>query len=268
MKQWNALMLASALILGMVAGSLAQTMTERTDYGMPPPNLSAILDHVVASYPDHLTDHTDSELIFKDGTRMVVSDGRTDKDFQTLLNEPDFDDMFAFFYNSGTPQIDRAMFDPGRIRYEPFFRKIYGDCRKARLDLVKVKWTYGGRLKASKINEIDQRLTRVAKALEALPKTMRTFVSPTSGGYNCRTIAGTERLSVHAFGAAFDGHAKKAAYWRWMTLDGETPFNPNSYMPDEVVDEFEREGFIWGGRWHHFDTMHFEYRPEMIPPIE
>jgi hypothetical protein len=26
----------------------------------------------------------------------------------------------------------------------------------------------------------------------------------------------------------------------------------------------ERFGFIWGGKWHHFDGMHFEYRPELI----
>jgi len=27
---------------------------------------------------------------------------------------------------------------------------------------------------------------------------------------------------------------------------------------------FEHHGFIWGGKWWHFDTMHFEYRPEII----
>jgi hypothetical protein len=30
------------------------------------------------------------------------------------------------------------------------------------------------------------------------------------------------------------------------------------------VDIFERHGFIWGGKWGHFDTMHFEYRPELL----
>ena len=30
------------------------------------------------------------------------------------------------------------------------------------------------------------------------------------------------------------------------------------------VDAFEAEGFIWGGRWLHYDTMHFEYRPELL----
>ena len=36
-------------------------------------------------------------------------------------------------------------------------------------------------------------------------------------------------------------------------------------IPLQIVDVFERHGFIWGGRWNHFDTMHFEYRPELLP---
>ncbi|MEJ2663631.1 MAG: M15 family metallopeptidase, partial [Spirochaetia bacterium] len=27
---------------------------------------------------------------------------------------------------------------------------------------------------------------------------------------------------------------------------------------------FEKYGFIWGGKWYHYDTMHFEYRPELL----
>ena len=35
-------------------------------------------------------------------------------------------------------------------------------------------------------------------------------------------------------------------------------------IPKEIVKVFEKHGFIWGGRWYHYDTMHFEYRPELI----
>ncbi|MFY4861157.1 M15 family metallopeptidase, partial [Aliarcobacter butzleri] len=35
-------------------------------------------------------------------------------------------------------------------------------------------------------------------------------------------------------------------------------------IPLEIVEIFEKYGFIWGGRWYHFDTMHFEYRPELL----
>ena len=30
------------------------------------------------------------------------------------------------------------------------------------------------------------------------------------------------------------------------------------------VRVFEKHWFIRGGRWHHYDTMHFEYRPELL----
>ena len=35
-------------------------------------------------------------------------------------------------------------------------------------------------------------------------------------------------------------------------------------VPAAIVEIFERHGFIWGGKWYHYDTMHFEYRPELI----
>ena len=35
-------------------------------------------------------------------------------------------------------------------------------------------------------------------------------------------------------------------------------------MPQNLIDIFEKHGFIWGGRWYHYDTMHFEYRPEVL----
>jgi peptidoglycan LD-endopeptidase CwlK len=37
-----------------------------------------------------------------------------------------------------------------------------------------------------------------------------------------------------------------------------------NHIPKEIVKVFEKHGFIWGGRWYHYDTMHFEYRPELI----
>ena len=39
-----------------------------------------------------------------------------------------------------------------------------------------------------------------------------------------------------------------------------------TYDPHKIVEIFERHGFIWGGKWYHYDTMHFEYRPELLPP--
>jgi hypothetical protein len=30
------------------------------------------------------------------------------------------------------------------------------------------------------------------------------------------------------------------------------------------VRAFESHGFVWGGKWLFFDTIHFEYRPELL----
>ncbi len=36
----------------------------------------------------------------------------------------------------------------------------------------------------------------------------------------------------------------------------------------QIVRIFEKHGFIWNGYWYHFDTMHFEYRPELLGVVE
>ena len=94
----------------------------------------------------------------------------------------------------------------------------------------------------------------------------------TISGYNWREIAGTKRMSYHSWGIAIDIQPKrlsgKAIYWLWerernkdwMLVPLEKRWNP----PDPVIEAFEREGFIWGGKWPFYDNMHFEYRPELI----
>lgn len=45
---------------------------------------------------------------------------------------------------------------------------------------------------------------------------------------------------------------------------GSKVFIVKSNSPQALIDIFEKHGFIWGGRWYHYDTMHFEYRSEII----
>ena len=52
------------------------------------------------------------------------------------------------------------------------------------------------------------------------------------------------------------------ASWRWQRP--AAPLRWRNQIPQVVVAAFEAEGFIWGGRWYHYDTMHFEYRPELL----
>ena len=91
-------------------------------------------------------------------------------------------------------------------------------------------------------------------------------------GFNYRDVAGTSSRSYHGYGLAVDfiphSYGGKAAYWRWAmgsTSEWWTiPYEKRWMMPLAVVNAFERQGFVWGGKWLFFDTMHFEYRPEIL----
>ena len=56
---------------------------------------------------------------------------------------------------------------------------------------------------------------------------------------------------------------KLADYWEWSKgKDGK--FVWKNRIPGVIGEIFERHGFIWGAKWYHVDSMHFEYRPELI----
>jgi hypothetical protein len=68
---------------------------------------------------------------------------------------------------------------------------------------------------------------------------------------------------MHAWGAAIDINTAQGDYWRGhRSGTGDTGYR--NRIPIEIVEIFERHGFIWGGKWSHYDTMHFEYRPELL----
>ncbi len=71
-------------------------------------------------------------------------------------------------------------------------------------------------------------------------------------------IAGTNRISTHSYAIAIDINTGVSDYWRWSKK------GYRNQIPEVVIRAFERQGFIWGGKWKHFDTMHFEYRPELL----
>ena len=101
-------------------------------------------------------------------------------------------------------------------------------------------------------------LRRVSEALDNHPEWAPYLKGAST--LNWRKISGTNRLSAHSFGIAIDIHVEHADYWRW-SKSGDY----RNRIPEGLVAVFEQNGFIWGGRWSHFDTMHFEYRPELLP---
>ena len=113
-------------------------------------------------------------------------------------------------------------------------------------------------------------LTRVEDRLRLLVAAhpeLRQAILPLGGAFARRKIAGTDRTSAHSYGIALDINPKRSDYWRWRPQQDLPKGARSDRMPAQsIVDAFEQEGFIWGGRWYHFDTMHFEYRPELLDP--
>jgi D-alanyl-D-alanine carboxypeptidase len=224
---------------------------------------------LLSAYPDHLKSIEDDTLVWRDGTRMPLDDGKGTKPFEEWLAGPDIEDMLAVPYASGTLATPPPKnVDPGRARNQAFFDKVYGDCRKGEVakNMATVVWLpkkSGQRLRFAKSNGAAAALQAVSNALDALPAGFDRYLIPSAGTYNCRTIAGTNRVSAHGHGVAIDIAVKQSDYWRWSKpgRDGTYPYK--NKIPMEIVRIFEQHGFIWGGKWHHYDTMHFEYRPEL-----
>ena len=227
---------------------------------------------LIRAYPDFLDRIEANDLVWKDGTRMRIDDGKSAKTFDALLDDPDIKDMFVMKYPLGRHGLAPAVnFDPGRIRYAPLYKKMYGDCRAGEVlaNAVNVVWlpgNYGKNLKFSKINGAAAALQRVSDELDKLPARFLTYLRPSQGTYNCRLVAGTNRESTHGLGIAIDIAAAHSHYWQWSKPDADGRVSYKNEIPWEIVEIFEKHGFIWGGKWYHYDTMHFEYRPEIVLP--
>ncbi|MDR0511528.1 MAG: M15 family metallopeptidase [Treponema sp.] len=88
-------------------------------------------------------------------------------------------------------------------------------------------------------------------------------------GFVWRNIGGTQSRSFHSYGIAIDIMPRytggREVFWGWARTEWwNIPHERRYHPPTSVVQAFEAFGFIWGGKWSIFDTIHFEYRPELL----
>jgi D-alanyl-D-alanine carboxypeptidase-like protein len=253
---WRAML---AFLAAMLSGFAdASTAEERT-----------ALDALVRAYPDFLAGYDATDLIWRDGTRMPLSERLPTAGFADMLRRGSILDQTRQAYPVGPlPAGMVPTGDPGRVRNRAFFDKMYGNCWRGevRSRLVSLVWlprSWGRAIEATSVNAVAQRLAAVSAEVDALPLAVKRYAYPPAGTYNCRTVADTGQPSMHAWGAAIDINTAYGDYWLGhRSGTGDTGhFNR---IPIELVEIFERHGFIWGGKWSHYDTMHFEYRPELL----
>lgn len=227
---------------------------------------------LVQTYPNFLEKYENNQIIWKDSTKMQYDDGRLNKSFDKLLNQPDVQDMMSFTYPLGQNyKIPKSKEDDvGRIRYGPLLKKMYGkNIEDVRKNLVYINWLpnyVNEKVLVTSVNQVNIHLQEVSKDLEQLLKTKPQYLEylkDIGGTFNWRTIDKSERLSPHCFGISIDINASQSNYWKWTGLEIY-----QNRIPMEIVEIFEKHYFIWGGKWYHYDTMHFEFRPEYFVQVD
>jgi hypothetical protein len=227
------------------------------------------LQKICQAYPEHFVYCKDNVLKWKDGTEMIFDD-KKEKNWQEILESPDIEDQMKIPYPKGkTYEPLQKGQDPGRIRNEMFFRKMYGNSQKeVQEKLTKIIWlpkTLQLPLRVTTVNQVHKKLDAISKELDEKPH-LTKYLQKIGGTFSWRNISGTNRLSMHSFGMTIDINLTYSNYWQWdnRTTDENTVLKYRNQIPMEIVEVFEKYGFIWGGKWYHYDTMHFEYRPELL----
>lgn len=225
------------------------------------------MDRLVRAYPEALSGHDNRDIFWRDGTIMHADDGIGAKSFDEMLRNASIVDQLRLAYPPGASRPPQLNDDPGRFRNEAFFRKMYGDCHNSdfQKNLVTIAWlphSWGKEIRVTRINGIADRLKAISAEIEQLEPSIKAAAFPIAGVLACRPVADTGKMSMHGYAAAIDLNLKYSDYWLWSGKSGAIPYK--NRMPREIVDIFERHGFIWGGKWYHYDTMHFEYRPEFF----
>ncbi len=272
-KEWTVVKIIALLALAALWACRGTTATLPQPATAPAPapiTAQAGLRCLVKAYPDFLAAAEDNTLVWKDGTRMTYDDGASKPDWETTLNRASLKDQMAQCYPPGRsyPQPLPVDYEPGRARHEPFFYKMYGASAAAvQKNLVPIVWLprhLNQKLLVSSVNGINEKLQAVSDELDKLPEEFMVYLQNPGGTFNWRVIAGTTRQSTHSFGATIDINVKLSDYWRNDKPNAAGVYAYKNRIPTEIAEIFERHGFIWGGKWYHYDTMHFEYRPELL----
>lgn len=232
--------------------------------------LSANPEYISKAYPASVKSADDKSIVLKNGTALPYRTSSPKNSWDEKINNADLATQLSQTYDAGG--IDTPppyLFDPGRLRYQPFFQALYGKNKKEiEANLVTIEWpTLKGniKLRVNRSQEVNKKLYAIGQEISRLPKSDRIWAEGACT-YAYRVIKDTDRLSMHSFGIAIDLAPSKTQYWKGDASSENAKIGYKNTMPLSIVRIFEKHGFIWGGRWYHYDTMHFEYRPELLAP--
>ncbi|AEH40531.1 conserved hypothetical protein [Treponema paraluiscuniculi Cuniculi A] len=161
--------------------------------------------------------------------------------------------------------------------HDAFFTWLYGpatrseiNARLARGYMFLGKPVYVHKALITRLNAVQEKILTAAKTHAHVQKFIEDLLRV--DGFNWREISDSRQKSNHSWGIALDLMPKNwqrhTMYWNWEAAHNEDwmhiPIKKRWAPPAEIISLFESEGFIWGGHWMLWDTMHFEYRPELL----
>ncbi len=222
------------------------------------------------AYPGLVTSDNGVEITLSNATRIPYHTASPKHSWEEKINNADLATQLSQKYDAGGIETPPPyLFDPGRLRYQPFFQALYGKNQSAiEKNLVLIDWpSLKGtkKLQVNRVGGVDKQLYLIGQEIARLPKKERIWAEGAST-YCYRVIQDTDRLSMHSFGIAIDLAPTTTQYWKDEAASETDKIGYKNTMPLSIVRIFEKHGFIWGGRWYHYDTMHFEYRPELLHP--
>ncbi|WP_026884103.1 M15 family metallopeptidase [Clostridium akagii] len=225
---------------------------------------------LMMAYPENITaviNETGGNVyIVMSSGKKILYDDKMKKNPEQKFQNTDLQDMMEEIYPlETTRKLMEKDKNPGRNRVYEILDEVYGRGRNAiehnlkNTNLVYRKLQFNGNNKASaSLQETFKEIT----AMVGKSGNIYSSVFPLNGTYNYRLISGTNKFSPHAYGIAIDLNRDRRDYWKWASREeGQKRLD---VYPKEVVDIFQKNNFVWGGKWGHFDTLHFEYRPEII----
>jgi len=215
------------------------------------------------TYPDLIYAVTRNTLRTT-SNRLIVIDDEVEKRHHVKFTNADIEDQLSQVYPVGRCYRGRRRdVDPGQMRSRDFLRLAYGANETAVMrGSTMIEW-FGQRIRFSKRHGAARALRHVLAELEQLPEKFHDVLKPIG-----RTIDWEPEengsVDVHAYGIAIDLNPAFRDRWRYIGRKKRRVNTFRNRVYPEVIAVFERHGFIWGGKWYHFKTNHFEYRPALI----
>jgi len=208
--------------------------------------------------------------IYYQGGRMLADNKRSSRNQYASL---------FYSYPAGELEVIPS-YKPLEPRASDFLDRMFGyTSREIRQHCQSVSFlkhtAFINNICVSPLKKVEQKILDAARK----DPEVRDFIAELKILYSFqrKKVIGTNSVSYHSYGLAIDlipkSYQRKHVYWKWSAVLNKTwyktpwfltPLESRWSPPQPVIDAFEEQGFIWGGKWVHFDTVHFEYRPELL----